>query len=63
MSENRVVGAGVVQWKIMEKLESLSSISIVQQQHSSSEYRTRQPVEVEGRSAHAAETEASVVAQ
>ena len=63
MSNNRVVGGGVVPGEgMLGKLESLSSISIVQQQHRSNEFRTRQPIKIEGRSSHAAETEAAVAA-
>ena len=43
-----------------DKKEDLSSNNVAQQQHTSSEYRTQQPVEVEGSSAHAPATAAAV---
>ena len=67
-SENRVAGRrggsrGKNDGKMKNRRVSAASISLVQQQHSSSEYQTRQPVEVEGRSAHTAETAAAAAVQ
>ena len=45
--------------EIAEKSEDLSTNNVAQQQHIRSEYRTQQPVEEEGSSAHATATAAA----
>ena len=46
---------------MMKKWENFGSNIVVRQQYSSSEYRTREPAEVEGNSVYAAATAAAVV--